>query len=382
MNTDFRSSIKKNLNIILLIAVYCLFVVILQFLTGGVFLKARNISNLLRSMAFTTVLASGIFFVILTGGIDLSVGWLMGLLGAVSATLMVRFGANTVVAILVSLGIGIAAGALHGFLVAQAKVPAFIATLGAYMVYKGVLIRVTGGATIAGLNADYNFFGQAYLPPVLSWILGGAVVIVYLISLLSNRRARAKYGLPNSKLYAMMIKFAAVVVLVALFIAYLNSYQGVPVPVVVMLLFVGAATFVAQKTPYGRAMYAIGGNANAAKYAGINVKRNMWIAFIISGFTAACASVIYTARLGAASTQAGNMAEMDAIAATVIGGTSLSGGVGNPPLILLGALFMMTIDNGMTLLNISSEYQYVVKGIVLVLAVAVDSASNKKRLKG
>lgn len=379
MGKEAKLALKKNINMIALILVYALLVFILQLATDGVFFKARNISNLLRSMAYTTILASGIFFVLLTGHIDLTVGWLMGLLGAVSATLMVNYGMSTFAAIGIAMLIGVAAGALHGFLVAQVGMPAFIATLGAYMVYKGLLIGITHGATIAGLNESYNALGQAYIPRNIAVLIAVFVLAVYAFSVFKNRKNRSKYNLHNSKVIVDVLKIVLISVLLILFVLFLNSYEGVPVPVGLMAVFVVIIGFVAKKTPFGREMYAIGGNVNAAKYAGINAKRNIWIAFIISGFSAACASVVYTARLGAASTQAGNCAEMDAIAACVVGGTSLAGGVGNAPMIVLGALFMMTIDNGMSLLNVSSEYQYIVKGVVLILAVAIDTLSNKKR---
>lgn len=379
LSNDFKNFIKKNINTIVIGLVLVIMAIILTIATKGVFISARNLSNLFKQMSVVTILSASIFMIIVTGGIDLSVGVFMGLLGAISATFMNKMGISPLMSILMTLLIGAIAGCLQGFIVAYVKVPSFIVTLGGNMVFKGLLILILQGSTISKFPTSYTFFGGAYIPNSIGWIIGMGIVAFITFIMFSNRKKRTKYGLPIGSMsisISITIMFAIVIFG---FIALMNAYEGIPVPVSVMLVFVLIVTIISEKTKFGRFVFALGGNQEAAIFAGINVKKTIFLTFVISGVITACASVVYTGRLDAATAQAGNTMELDAIAAAVIGGTSLAGGIGKAPLVMLGALMLALIDNGMSLLNISSDIQLIVKGVVLVLAVVLDVTSNKNK---
>lgn len=378
-SSKLRQAISKNFNTVVLVTALLVIGIALALASNGVFSSFRNLSNLFRQMSVVTIVASGIFLVILCGNIDLSVGSLVGLLGGIAAQAMTKWGWGTVETILLILAIGILIGCLHGFLVAHVKVPAFIVTLGGYMAYRGLLVRITKGATISNLNPSFAKIGQAYIPLLAGWIFAALVIILFIFTTTRKRRMRAKYSLENPTVVYDIVKLVILAALVLVFVFLMNSYEGLPIPVLIMLAMVAIVTIVAEKTSFGRSVYAVGGSSEAARYSGINVKRVAFMTFVISGLTAAIASIVYTARLNAATTQAGYLLELDAIAAVVIGGTSLAGGVGRASKVMLGAILMAMIDNGMSLLNVQSEWQLVVKGIVLVLAVTLDVLSNKKR---
>ncbi len=353
--------------------------IILAIATEGIFLGSRNLSNLFRQMAVVTILSSAIFLIIVTGGIDLSVGWLMGMLGAVSATLMNDVGMGVLPAILITILVGIIATSFHGVMVAFVKVPAFIVTMGGYMIYKGALVLILEGSTISKFPDAYTFLGSAYIPEMVSWIIAAVLILISTYAIFSKRKGRKNYNLSVESTGVAALKCILLAGAIIGFVLLMNDYEGVPVPVAFMFLVVFAVTVISEKTRFGRFIFCIGGNEEAAVYAGINVKKYKYMAYAMSGIITALASVVYTGRLDAATAQAGNTMELDAIASAVIGGTSLSGGIGKAPMILVGALMLALIDNGMSLLNISSDIQLIVKGAVLILAVVLDVTSNNNK---
>jgi len=378
-SNKLRSIISKNINTIVLVSALLIIGIVLALASDGVFSSFRNLSNLFRQMSVVTIVASGIFLVILCGNIDLSVGSLVGMLGGIAAVAMTKWGWGSVQTILFVLVIGALIGAFHGFLVSYIKVPAFIVTLGGYMAYRGLLVRITKGATISNLKPSFAKIGQEYIPSLAGWIFAAFLIIMFAYTIWRKRKMRSKYNLENPSLIFDSVKLIIIAAITMIFVYLLNSYEGVPIPVLIMLVMVAIVTVIAEKTSFGRSVYAVGGSSEAARYSGINVRRIAFMTFVLSGLTAAIGSVVYTARLNAATTQAGYLLEMDAIAAVVIGGTSLAGGVGRASKVMLGAILMAMIDNGMSLLNVQSEWQLVVKGAVLVLAVTLDVLSNKKR---
>ncbi len=378
-NSKLRQQISKNINTIVLIAALGIIAIALAFSTNGIFTTTRNLSNLFRQMSVVTIVGSGIFMVILSGNIDLSVGSLLGLLGGIGAVAMTKWGWDTVPTIILMIAVGALIGSFHGFMVSVVKVPAFIVTLGGYMAYKGLLVRVTNGATISNLTPSFAAIGQEYLPSIVGWILAIAVVALFTIMLFQKRKIRTQYNLENPAMTTTVIKLVLLAALVLGFVWLMNAYEGIPVPVLIMLLMVAVITIIAERTAFGRSVYALGGSSEAARYSGINTRRVTFMTFVIAGIMTAIGSVVYTARLNAATTQAGYLLEMDCIAAVVIGGTSLAGGIGRASKVILGAVLMATIDNGMSLINLPSEWQLVVKGAVLVLAVTLDVSSNRKR---
>jgi len=349
------------------------------YMTDGTFLSIRNISNLTRQMAIVGVLGSGMVLVIVTGNIDLSIGSLLGFLSGIAAVLMVWNGWGTAMTITAVVLIGITVGMLQGIIVAYLSVPAFIVTLGGLLIFRGGLLGVTKSMSIAPFDESYKYIGQAYVSPLVGVILAIAAIVLIMLLAFNKRRSRLKYNYAVESIPKMMGKVALKATLVLGSVILLNQYRGIPVPVFVMILVMIILTFIAEKTTFGRSIYAIGGNIEATKYSGIKVRKNLVIVFMINGLMAALAGIILSARLNAGTPTAGLNMELDAIAAAVIGGTSMSGGAGKVAGAALGALFMATIDNGMSLMNMDAYWQYVVKGIILVTAVWFDIYTKKKK---
>ena len=361
-----------------MVLVFIILAFFLHILTKGLFLTERNISNLVRQMASTSMLAAGVFFPIVTKNIDMSVGSMMGLLGGICALSQLKWGFGVVGSIAFVVVIGILLGIFQGILIAYADIPAFIATLGGYLAWRGVLYLITGSKAVSVTNQAFVSIGRANLRQELGWALAALVAAGFVVSTLMRQKARIRNGLEPLPKWKTAVRIAASVIISFGIVWYLNRYEGLPIPFLIMLAVVALFGFIAEKTTYGRSVYAIGGSMEAARYSGIPVKRNVMLAFAISGSLAAVASVVLTARINSATPSAGVMGEMDAIAAAVIGGASLSGGVGKVSGVIIGALIMSSIDNGMSLMNVDSSWQYVIKGIVLVGAVFIDVIGNKK----
>ena len=361
-----------------MVLVFIILAFFLHILTKGLFLTERNISNLVRQMATTSILAAGVFFPIVTKNIDMSVGSMMGLLGGICALSQLKWGFGVVGSIAFVVVIGILLGIFQGILIAYADIPAFIATLGGYLAWRGVLYLITGSKAVSVTNQAFVSIGRANLRQELGWALAALVAAGFVVSTLMRQKARIRNGLEPLPKWKTAVRIAASVIISFGIVWYLNRYEGLPIPFLIMLAVVALFGFIAEKTTYGRSVYAIGGSMEAARYSGIPVKRSVMLAFAISGTLAAVASVVLTARINSATPSAGVMGEMDAIAAAVIGGASLSGGVGKVSGVIIGALIMSSIDNGMSLMNVDSSWQYVIKGIVLVGAVFIDVIGNKK----
>ena len=361
-----------------MVLVFIILAFFLHILTKGLFLTERNISNLVRQMATTSILAAGVFFPIVTKNIDMSVGSMMGLLGGICALSQLKWGFGVVGSIAFVVVIGILLGIFQGILIAYADIPAFIATLGGYLAWRGVLYLITGSKAVSVTNQAFVSIGRANLRQELGWALAALVAAGFVVSTLMRQKARIRNGLEPLPKWKTAVRIAASVIISFGIVWYLNRYEGLPIPFLIMLAVVALFGFIAEKTTYGRSVYAIGGSMEAARYSGIPVKRNVMLAFAISGSLAAVASVVLTARINSATPSAGVMGEMYAIAAAVIGGASLSGGVGKVSGVIIGALIMSSIDNGMSLMNVDSSWQYVIKGIVLVGAVFIDVIGNKK----
>ena len=330
--------------------------------TGGTFVTPRNLSLLLRQMSCTSILAIGMVLVIVCAEIDLSVGAMTGFLGALSAILFVNHSWPLWSVFLTTICAGALLGHLQGHIVTWFKMPSFIVTLGGMLIYQGSLLGLTGGVAISP-TPDYLFVGQAFLPKPLGWVLAGILVLILCYQGFKARSNRWKSLL----LSALALGVTGV----------LSAYDGVPVPVLIMLVLAAIFSIVASQTPFGRHLYAIGGNREAAFYSGINIQRHLILVFTLMGALCGVAGIVLTARVGAATSDAGRMMELDAIAATVIGGTSLMGGRGTVWGALLGALMMASIDNGMSLMNTESFWQPIIKGSILITAVALDMMGRK-----
>lgn len=309
MNKETKKKVINQINVyrsVLILIVICIFASILS----DSFLSISNLFNVIKQITVAGIVGCGMSFVILTGGIDLSVGSIVGLSGAIAAGIMSTTG-NAFLAVLAALGIGILCGAANGFFVAQCDIPPFIATLGMMTLLRGCVLVYTKGAPISIKVDAYKFIGKGVI-------------------------------------------------------------AGVPVPVILLLLLYLIAHYLLTQTSFGRNVYAFGGNREAARLSGIRVKQTEWLVYILNGLMSSIAAVVLTARLGSAQSTSGEGIEMDAIAAVILGGTSLSGGSGFVLPTVVGAMIMGIIDNILTLMNVNPHATNIVKGAVVLIAVLVD----------
>lgn len=373
-----KISFKIDLQAYVLIIAFLLIVVIFGFFTGGEFLSSRNVSNLFTQMSVIALLAIGMTLVLILAQIDLSVGSIVGLTGGIAAILQVWHGWDTWAVVLAAVAIGALIGFWHGWWVAYRAVPAFIVTLAGMLIFRGILIGITDGQTIAPLKESFMAIGTSYLPYLPGYILAVIGIVLMFYFTYRQRNKRQSLGLIVPSHIISYGKITAYSVLLLLVVYMLNRYFGIPVPFLIVLTIGIIVAFVTMKTSFGRYLYAIGGNPEAAALSGINIKRNTLWVFVIMGALAGLAGILLTGRLNAATTSAGTSYEMDAIAACVIGGTSLMGGKGNVIRSIFGALIMASIDNGMSMMNLEAFWQYIVKGSILLFAVWMDIYSQKK----
>jgi D-xylose transport system permease protein len=349
----------------------------------GLFLHPNNFSNLLQQMAVTGVLAVGMLMVIVAGQIDLSVGSVVGLAGGVAAMMQDPGGLAGALGAAILLGILI--GAFQGTLVAYANIPAFIVTLGGLLAWRGVILGLSKGATIPVRLPFFRELGVGKVSPTVGWVLAAMAIIAVVWTTISRNRARRRHGLSMPGLGATAVRIVLPAALIVAFIVLMNwrsetttQQVGVPIPVLILLVVAVIGAFLMQNTTFGRYLYAIGGNPDAARLSGINIRRYILAAYCVLGSLVGVASLLHTARVGSASPDAGTIMELDAIAACVIGGTSLMGGRGTVSGAVVGALIMASLDNGMSLLNVENYTQYIVKGAVLVAAVGFDMLGRRK----
>lgn len=343
------------------------------------FLSARNLSNLFTQMSVTAILAIGMVLVIVAGHIDLSVGSIVGLTGGIAAILSNWMGLPTGVVIIGTLVAGIMIGMLQGWLVAYRAIPAFIVTLGGMMIFRGALMGITKSTTIPISDASFIALGSAYFTSGFGLVLAIVAIAAVVWMTWKKRKSRLQYGFTVAPLSVDIAKVAAISTLIVLFVLTMNSYKGIPFPIIFVIALALIFTFIATKTTFGRHVYAIGGNSEAARLSGINIQRHTMMLFVFTGLLSAIAALVLTARLSSATISAGQMYELDAIAACVIGGTSLMGGSGTIVGAIIGAMVMTSLDNGMSLLGMETFWQYIVKGSILILAVWMDIASRKKQ---
>jgi len=350
--------------------------VILAFLTDGTFNSERNLTNLSRQVAINGILAIGMTFVILIGGIDLSVGSVVALSGVVAGVLQVNYGLGTLegsalwvgafVTIGASIFTGLACGIFNGWLITRHRIAPFIITLGMMVIARGLALIVAKGAAIAPLSDAFNSVGQAYVPPLYSLILI-AVAGLGGIAL----RLKATAGTRREPLDWLMTGIFVVLTLLAGWAFY--GYRGLPLPVLIFAIFGVIGIVILQKTRLGRFVLAIGGNPDAAWLAGVPIRKISFGIYAAIGALAGLSGAILAARLNGALPTSGELFELDAIAAVVIGGTSLRGGIGTVRGSILGAFFIGTLNNGMSLLDITEFYQKVIKGLIIILAVWFDT---------
>ena len=384
-NESFINRLQKNVgrniqSFILIIAVVIIWA-IFYVLTKGSYLGPQNISNLFRQMSVTSLMSLGMLLVILTGGIDLSVGKLAGFVSVVVAYLQFNVWYTilpcqvvlpAILSVICGLLVGLLFGALQGSIIAFGKLPSFIVTLGGQWLFNGLLLLVTQGKTIAANQPVFSTIGQGYIPPVYGWGIFVIIVAALLWNMFSGRRSKLKYGFPVRPLYLDLITVGVILIIILAYVFTVNSYKGIPVPVMILAVAAVIMAFVVNNTRFGRYTYAYGGNNEAARLSGIDTKKLLFKIFMVMGGFAGLAGIVLASYVGYGTIAAGTGYELDVIAACILGGTSPLGGVGTIPGVLIGALVIASLTTGLQMLNVAPAWQYVVKAIILVAAVYLD----------
>jgi D-xylose transport system permease protein len=347
------------------------------------YLTSGNFVNLIVQAAAYMTIGMGVVFVLLLGEIDLSVGFVSGVAGVMTALLLLDDGnqMGAVPAIAIAVIAGLAIGTLHGLLITKIGIPSFVVTLAGLLGWQGVVLLLIGDrGTVTLQNETVVGFANDFLAPATSWILLLACVGVYAATQISGRMSRTRAGLPTEPDVLILLRVAGLLVVGAIIVAVANDDRGIPWVFVVLAILYLLWTFVLSRTKFGRYVYATGGNAEAARRAGINVDRVKIVVFAICSAMAALGGIILASRLRSVDTGAGGgQILLYSIAAPVIGGTSLFGGRGHIKSAVLGALVIASIDNGLGLLGLSSGTKFVITGLVLLLAVTVDSLSRRRQ---
>ena len=368
--------------------------IMFSLLTGGIFLTPRNLYNLAVQSTVVGILATGMVLVIVARHIDLSVGSVLGFTGMVIAFLQVDvfpLGAawNWPLTILVGMMVGGLIGCWQGYWVAYRGVPAFVVTLAGLLMFRGGAWIITKGRTIAPMDPTYQLLGggiDGSIGATWSWVVGFVAIALLGWATWRSRRSRIAHGFPVKPLVAEIAIYAVWAALIVVFVMVMNAYfkprttipRGIPVPVLILIVVVIAMTLISTVTRFGRYVFAMGGNPEAAELAGIDVKKTTMMIFALMGALCAIAAVITTARLNAGANSMGLLAELNVIAAAVIGGASLAGGVGTIAGAILGAVVMQSLENGMVLMGVSSATRQVIMGLVLIAAVWFDTAYRRR----
>jgi putative multiple sugar transport system permease protein len=384
--SDLRQLFTRNLRTSGIYIAFVVVVALFAILTDGVSLSPGNITNIVLQYSYILVLAIGMVLVIIAGHIDLSVGSLVALTGAVSAVLVIQNDMPWWVGMLAALGVGILAGVWQGWWVAYVGIPAFIVTLAGMLLFRGLTLQVLDNISLSPFPSEYGKVANGFLNGLLggngfdafTLLIGALAVAGYAVSGFRTRVARIKYQQPVESFPLFVARVVVVGAVVMYFAWQLAHARGLPIVLIILAVLIMAYALISKRTVFGRQIYAIGGNLSAALLSGVKVRKvNFWI-FVNMGFLSAVAGVIYSSRSNSAQPAAGNMFELDAIAACFIGGAAVTGGVGTVVGAMVGGLLVGVMSNGMQLMGIDQSIQSVVKGIVLLLAVAFD-VYNKRR---
>ncbi len=369
--------------------------IILAVMTDGIFLTPRNLYNLAVQSTVVGIMATGMVLVIVARHIDLSVGSVLGTTGMVIAAFQVEvfpIGAfwNWPLTIVIGLALGALIGCWQGYWIAYRGVPAFVVTLAGFLMFRGGAWLITEGRTVAPMDVTYQVLGGGINGSIgffWSWVLGILALIAVIAVSMYSRAKHRKYGCRVKPMWAEVVLILIAAAVILGFVEVMNSYykphteipRGIPVPVLILICVVLVMGFVSKVTKFGRYVFAMGGNPEAAELSGIDVKKTTLMVFVVMGVLCAIAAVITTARLNAGTNSMGMLAELSVIAAAVIGGTSLAGGIGSVVGAILGAVVMQSLENGMVLLSVSSAMRQVIIGLVLIAAVWFDSMYRRRR---
>ncbi len=377
-----KEILKKNTMIFALLLVTAFF----AWQTGGTLLLPQNVTNLIAQNGYVVILATGMLMCILTGGnIDLSVGSILALISAIAGTLIVTLHMNIWISILLCLAIGIVIGIVQGYWIAYLRIPAFIVTLAGMLLWRGAALMVLGGLTVSPFPDHYLVLFNSYVPDVfggsiniLSIVVGIIISAIYIGSQVLSRMDTKKKGHHVESLLSLGLRLVIITLAIMALAASLANHKGIPTILILLSVIVLIYAYFTSKTVPGRYLYAMGGNEKAAKLSGVNTNRVLFFAYVNMAFLSAVAALVCVARFNSAAPTAGTNYEMDAIGACYIGGASAYGGIGTVPGVVIGAIFMGVINNGMSIMGIDNNLQKVIKGMVLLAAVTFDVLSKRR----
>ena len=388
---DILHFIKANIRDYALLISLLVIMVYFQFSTHGTLFMPVNMTNIILQNSYIVIMALGMLLIIVAGHIDLSVGSVSGFIGAMAAVLIVQMKLDLILSVVICIALGAAIGAAQGFFVAFYRIPAFIVTLAGMLIFKGLELTVLGGASVGPFPKEFQLLSSGYVPDFMDFQLGGqpfnllAMIIGLVVTLLivrsnfKERSAQMQHGMAEEPDFIFYGRNLLIAVGFLGFSYLMSRYRGLPNVLIVMFALIALFTFITTRTTFGRRIYAMGGNEKAAKLSGINTERLTLLTFTIMGILAGLAGLIFAARLNVATPKAGLGFELDVIAACFIGGAATTGGVGKVVGAVIGAFIMGVMNNGMSIMGIGIDWQQVIKGVVLMLAVFLDVYYKQKQ---
>ncbi len=379
-----RLNVQTYTILLALIVIWIIFFIT----TDGTYLAAQNVSNLFRQMSVTAFLAAGMVLIIVTGNIDLSVGKLAGFVSVIAAYLQANIWfkylpdqpvLSAILTVIISLAAGAFFGALQGYIIAYLRVPSFIVTLGGLWLFNGLILLVTEGKTIPANQPWFSDIAQGYVPVAWGWVLGIIAILFLFWNMFRSRQNKLKHGFEIRSLSIDLISTGISGLVILIYVYNVNNYKGIQNPVLLLAITALIMMYVSNNTRFGRYSYAIGGNKDAARLSGINIPGMIFKVFTLMGFLSGVGGVVLASYVGYGTTAAGTGYELDAIASCILGGTSTLGGIGTIPGAMIGALIIASLSTGLQMMNVAPAWQYVLKAIVLVLAVLADVYFKKTR---
>ena len=383
---SFGQLLKKNVRSYSMFIMLTLIFVVFAVLTGGINFSPRNVSNIFMQNSYILILASGMVLVIIIGNIDLSVGSIAAFTGAIAA-MVYNTGIGLIPTIIVTMMVGAVIGVWQGFWIAFMGVPSFIVTLSGMLLFRGLTYVITNVSPISLRDEGFSKITSGFLNSealmagdvsLLPWVVGAVLAVILVGMSIQAREKRRRKGFVIAPVSALILRNVFVVALIAILSWKFANFRGVPIVGVVLAIVVTILTFVTNRTVFGRYVYAVGGNKRSAKLSGINTELVEFFVLVVMGSLAGLAGLVFAGYMNSALPQAGQLFELDAIASVFIGGASMSGGIGTVIGAIVGGLVMGVINNGMSLMNIGADWQYVVKSLVLLLAVFYDIYTRRK----
>lgn len=387
-NGSEHIKLGKTLRAYSMVIALVVIAVLFHFLTDGLIFTAMNLTNLILQNSYVVLLILGMLPVILTGNVDLSVGSVLAFVGAVAAILQVNYGMGVVPTLLISLIVGIAIGAWQGMWIAYFDIPAFLVTLSGELVFRGLTQVVLDGASIGPFSPAFRTMASSFLIPdevaagtvmTITMVIAVIACVLVVLSQVLARRNKVAHGVPVGSPVGMIIRCVLLSAVILALSYLMGKYKGYPTVLVIMLVLSLIYSFICSRTIFGRGLYAIGGNRKAAALSGVKDRLYFFMAYTNMGFMCAVAALVYAARLNAATPKAGVNFELDAIAACFVGGASVTGGAGTIAGALVGCFVIGILNNGMSMMGISADWQQVVKGLVILAAVAFDLIPKRKK---